>query len=704
MAYRSRSKYTPGGGVLAFFEQVSRFVSLSVAVWIGGSIFLILFSSDGKITDSFDLSLIKSFFTDWQIFLTSIMLIAVSGAIGALISIPASLVLLITRQYLDFQLGRPGRKNAFIRIHLVKNLPAFVLVMTHVVTLFLNIVSAPQLTRTWFKEGNKISELVAGSHFVLTSLTRRATAPDSGESVSASKSNSGKKMVDAKRAHIILIPAEQMESEEFLAEIGKMPDAVRVPFVIPRSSVIDQIDTVLQSIPGPTSELARKTSQNAREYSKPVVKGQSQVIVSVSPQIRFGKNLAGYGTELMTGFNDSLLQVEAQRRLVLSQVQLFGVFRILDGVPFLNSGLHWLNLVADDVVRMRKVAVSSTKLDASANALLLMQLSGLEKEFRSVKSPFRPVGWSLQKSSYEARIVNKNFVRELIQYVYDVGGRESAYWVILPYADDTRTSPRSFALVSAKSGLVRNQDSRPESAIGVLSEDVAKEVGEYLSEGKTPAADAKVIPLIADKANIDIKLKTNAIPKLVCSETETEFADGDFKFQSADLRERTLGQLLNTLPVMPEADLAFLGKSMSSLVSRELGLGLICRTRNQSIEEIYLLKYRGLTEWSRSIKSLRPGLSVLLTKEPLKAGDSGRSARAKAGVSETTPPALKQGIRRDVLQDFIVLQFVPRGEQAASEATWSWRRLDERENEFFFAKYEIEALHAIELSARARIR
>ncbi|MEN9528741.1 MAG: hypothetical protein RI932_614 [Pseudomonadota bacterium] len=702
MVYRTRSKYTPGGGVLAFFEQVSRFVSLSVAIWIGVSLFFVLFVADGKITDSLDLRLFRGLFSEWRLFWTSLMLVGLSGLMGVLISLPASFLLLLSRQYLDFQLMRSSRRGNFFRVQLIKYLPSVVLIFSHVAVFSLNIISAPQLTRPWLKEGSRVSELLAGGHFVLSSLTRRAAVAADSEDKNRAAGSQGTAQGAPQQMHIILIPAEQMESEEFLLEQAKLPDAVRVPFVIPKSSVFEQLDTLLESTHGRTPELARKILLRPRDYTKLVSDGKAQVVVSVSPQIRFGNQLVGYGTENLGDFNESLLVQEAQRRLALSQIHLFGLFRAFDGVPFGGSGLSWINLVADDVIRLRKNAALATGLNQNVNSLVIVQLAGMEKEFRSVRSPFRPSGWMLTKASYESRIVNKNLVRELIQYLHDVGARDKASWMILPYADDQRTNPRSFALISSRSDLAQNIRQSSGVEIGFLGADIARELSRHFEENpsaiKGPATVANALPSTASV--------TPTGERLSCVETEVDFADAGFKFQPVDLRERSLGQLLNSLPAMPDSDLAVLGKSMSSLVSRELGLGFLCRTWNQSIEEVYLLKYKGIYGWSGASKGLRQGGSVLLNRASQQsAGELGRGTRARSTVASVAQvPASVQKIQTEVLEEFVVLHLVPEQSEGRDAAVWSWRRLDSRESQYFFSKFQTDALHAIELSARARIR
>jgi len=703
MVYRTRSKYTPGGGVLAFFEQVSRFVSLSVAIWIGVSLVFVLFVADGKITDSLDLRLFRGLFSEWRLFWTTLMLVGLSGLMGVLISLPASVLLLLSRQYLDFQLLRSSRRGNFIRVQIIKYLPAAVLVFSHVAVFSLNVISAPQLTRPWLKEGSRVSELLAGGHFVLTSLTRRThaiPAPTNSKAEPAAANDAATN--SSKQMHIILVPADQLESEEFAAEQAKLADAVRVPFVISKSSVVEQLDTLLESTPGRTPQVARKALQNLSSSKRVIIDGNSQVLVSVSPQIRFGNQLLGRGTEKLGDFNDSLLIQEAQRRLALSQLHLFGLFRVFDGVPFASSGLSWINLIADDVARLRKSAALATGMKQNQSAMVIIQLSGLEREFRSVRAPFRPVGWMLTQPSYESRIVNKNLVRELVQYLHDVGARDTASWIILPYADDQRTNPQSFAIISSRSELAQNMRQSLGVELGFLHSDFAREIGRHLNEvGAEPSS-----PKLPVGNSTSVGTNVGAGERLHCFETEVDFADPGFKFQPVDLRERSLGQLLNSLPSMPDADLAVLGKSMSSLMSRELGLGFLCRTWSQSIEDVYLLKYKGIYGWSGASKGLRQGGAVLLNRGSLQnLGESNRSARNRVvSIVPTSLPAQSYKIHPEVLEEFVVLHLVPEQTETREATSWSWRPLDARESQFFFSKFQTDALHAIELSARARIR
>ena len=705
MAYRTRSKYTSGGGVLAFFEQVSRFVSLSVVGWMTLSLFFILFAADGKITDSFDLHLFKGLFTQWELFWTVVVLLALNGLWGALVALPAAMVLFLSRQYLDFQATRASRRSAIFRIQFAKSLPVAILILSHVAALVLNFIAAPQLTRSWFREGNRFSTMLAGGHFVMTSLTRSSVITNQlpKKQLHLKEKNAAGKDALNRRVYIFMLPAEQIESEEFISEQSKIADAVRVPFVIPKSSVTEQVDSLLSKVRGPTAELARKTLSQPRNYSEVIAAKQSKTIVSMSPQLRFGSQLAGYGSESLGNFRDVFLLQEAQRRIVLSQVHFFAVFRILDGVGSLNQNLGWLNLIADDVARLRSISNLERSGFGSANSITIVQLSGLESTFAGVQPPFRPIGWSSQLTSYEKRMINKNMIREIVQFLQDLGAAENSLWVILPYADDKRLNPRSFALFSGQLSELHDQAKTNSSHLGFLGDEVAREMSRFLSEGKESAeiksSQRTIATSISGKSGL---LAPRA--RLECFETEVDFSDPGFSFQSSERRERSLGELLNSLPLLPDSDLAFLTRSASSLISRDLGLGFICRTAFQSIEETYLLKYKRSDSVGPILSLNRMGPSVLLARPASQFPDSSSNSKVRGGLEREKSDESLAALQSDVLDEFTVHQYVPVvGSEASGERAWGWRRMDEREVKGFFGKHEFDALEAIELSARARI-
>lgn len=691
MVYKQRSKYTPGGGVLAFFEQVSRFISLSVLGWVILSLFFILFGTDSKVTDSFDLGLFSSLFTNGQYLMTALMLIGLSGVLGALISVPSAVVLLITRQYLDYHVIRLGsRRYSFVRERILRYVPVAVLVLSHAVCLLLSLASAPQLARNWLSEGNRLSELIAGGHFVLTSMSRSASAPRMAFTRDAqTQPDSGVSNNQASHTHLFLVPAEQMDNPDFRSELGKYKQAVSVPFVIQRSSVNELLESLMMGISGETAELARKTIALPKSYNKIVEKKNAQTLVSISPQIRFGKELAGYGTEYLTGFNDSIMHLEARRRLVLSQSQLFGVFRLFNGVPFLSSTLSWLNLLADDVSRIRSMSKVLTQLDDRKNSIIIIQLFGLEQVFSSVNPPFRPIGWRLNRPSYESRIVNKKLTREIIQYLNDFARSDNDHWVILPYADDRRVNPLSVAFFSGADPLFKPIMNRVPGSLSV-SEDFAE------------ALDAAMQKNAQSKLQDPQRLISS--PRLECFETELDLKNQEFAFQPVFQRERSLGQLLNYLPQMKDSDLSFLGRSGTSFVTRELGLGFLCRRLEAGVSELYLLKYRGTREQVTSAPSGHQFYSALVDW-----GYGGTRAKIRANLNTDVGDSVPEvqspiHVSRDVLEEFTVTRLTQEPSGPSTEEISTWKQLSQESKKLFFDRYKDDILTAVDHSARARIR
>lgn len=691
MVYKQRSKYTPGGGVLAFFEQVSRFISLSVAGWIFLSVFFILFGTDSKVTDSFSLRLFSSLFTDGQYLMTALMLIGMSGILGALIALPSAFTLLLCRQYLDFQLIRLGsRRYSFVRERVLRYVPVGVLLLSHLFVLLLSLASAPQLSRSWINEGNKPSEWLAGGHFVLTSLTRGAPPFSAAPLVSSGKNQkSGSSFQQqGSRVHIFLVPAEQMDNLEFREEIEKLNKAVSVPFIIQRSSINEQLDSLMLNFAGDTPELARKALSLPKSYNRIVTKKNSQAIVSISPQIRFGKELAGYGTEYLTGFNDSIMHQETQRRLVLSQVHLFGVFRAFNGVPLLSPNLHWLNLIADDVARIREASSLVAALDSDKNSIIIVQLFGLEHVFTNVNPPFRPVGWQLNQASYEKRMVSKKITRELFQYLNDFAHGGRSRWIMLPYADDKRLNPRSFAIYS-------RADEKFSKYMGVVNDAL------YTNEDVARAlSDAHMRP-----ATVKTNLNAQAEPRstLECYETELDLKSPEFSFQPIFSRERSLGQLLNYLPQMRDSDLSFLGRSGTSFVTRELGLGFLCRHFGLGRPEYYLLKFRGTREQLTTSAATRRFYSVFVEW-----GEGSRSDKIRLKGLENreleNSDADVVNISKDVLREFTVTKLTKEPTGIGGDEQTVWKLLDYESTNYFFERFNKPVLEAIEISARARIR
>lgn len=614
------------------------------------------------------------------------MLIGMSGVLGALISLPSAFTLLLCRQYLDYQLLRMGsRRYSFVRERVLRYLPVVVLSLSHMFVLILSLASAPQLTRGWLSEGNKLSEWLAGGHFVMTSLTRSAHAIEPrAPQLSDKKAEVASARLAKRRVHLVLIPADQMDSEEFKSELEKFKQFESVPFIIQRSSVNEQVESLMLRIPGETAELARKALSLPKSYNRVVSKKNSQTVVSMSPQIRFGKELAGYGTEYLTGFNDSIMHQETQRRLVLSQIQLFGLFRAFNGVPFLSSNLQWLNLIADDVARIRTVSKLVSTLDNNKESIIVIQLFGLEQAFSNVNPPFRPVGWQLSQSSYEKRIVNKKVTRELFQYLSDFSRDERSQWLILPYADDKRLNPKSVAVFSKSDPHFLTHMKNPLGSL-YTNIDVARALTQ---ESPTHVA----------------KATEEADAQLNCVETELDLKNSDFSFQAIFNRERSLGQLLNYLPQMRDSDLSFLGRSGTSFVTRELGLGFICRNLAFGRPEQYLLKFRGTREQPTEKASNKRFYSALVER-----GDGRASEKTKVksteGLASTEMMSMSRvNINAGVLTEFSVSKLTAEQSGASGEEVVVWKLLDEKNADYFYQRFQGSVLEAIEASARARIR
>lgn len=691
MVYKQRSKYTPGGGVLAFFEQVSRFISLSAAGWIFLSVFFVLFGTDSKVTDSFDLRLFASLFTNGQYLLTALMLIGMSGILGALISLPSAFTLLICRQYLDYQLLRLGsRRYSFLTERVLRYLPIVVLSLSHVLVLLISITSAPQLSRGWLSEGNKISEWIAGGHFVLTSVTRSV---HSSEPLAAQRNEKSGNAVPTtqtrgKKLHLFLLPAEQMDSNDFKSEVEKFNQTVSVPFIMQRSSVNEQVESLMLSLSGETADLARKALAFPKNYNRVLTKKNSQAVVSISPQIRFGKELAGYGTEYLTGFNDSIMHQETQRRLVLSQIQLFGVFRIFSGVPFLSSNLQWLNLIADDVARIRTVSKLVSALDQNKEGIIITQLFGLEHLFSNVTPPFRPVGWRLSQASYEKRIVNKKLTRELFQYLANLARDENNRWIILPYADDKRLNPKSVALFSKRDAGFYSQINSSSDSL-YTNEDFAR---------------ALALDFVRGRLSKVSKTSDGANSSLECFETELDLKNFDFSFQAVFNRERSLSQLLNYLPQMRDSDLSFLGRSGTSFVTRELGLGFLCRDFSMGRPEQYLLKFRGTGEQLTTNVSKNKFYSALVQWTDRRGSEKPKVSTFDDTKGAERPLGDTLNINRSVLKEFTVTKLTREMSGPLGEEQAVWKMLDEKSTDYFFERFQRSVLEAIEASARARIR
>lgn len=704
MAYRSRSKFTPGSGVLAFFEQVSRYVSLSVVGWVVVSLFFILFVADGKITDSFDLHLVKGIFSSFRLFWTAMLILAFNGVLGGLIALPSALVLLICRQYLDYESGRISRRGGAWKVKLVRSLPVSVLLTSHALVLFANLISAPQLTRDWFKEDSRFASTLTAAHHVMGSLTRKSYAEIKNETKSensATKTANKNRQGEARRLHLIMIPADLMENDDFKAEQSKLKDSGRVSFVISGSNIIEQLDSLFVNLKGPLANLLGKTLHAANDYGQIQSKPDAQVLVSISPQLRFGRQPVGLGTDSLATLKDKMMIYEAQRRLLLSQVQNFGVIRLFDGVPFVGQNIDWLELVSDDVARIRLSGMQMSRASKDSNSVAVIQLDSLENRFSSVQSPFRPKGWPLRISNHERRLIIKNIFRELAQYIYDNASSERDFWLMLPYTDEKRTKAVSFAVFKEGSGFMESLLEKNPVGFGVLNDELGTQLAQFLSA----AAIVPDAPLAKESKHV----AANDSSRMRCFDTEVDPAGSNLQFQSSDLRERSLGELLNSLIQMPESDLHFLSRGALNLIAREPGFGFLCRTENQSINEVYLLKYQ-----SGEMAMIRPvqnGIlsSILLSRQHSENESGSKWSSAKLAQygspnSNSSDPD-DIAIKRDVLSDFVVYQLLPNSvhENELNEPS-DWRLMDQRESQMFFAKFEHETLRVLETFARARIR
>jgi hypothetical protein len=702
MAYKSRSKYTPGGGVLAFFEQVSRFVSLSVLGWVATSLFFILFLADGKITDSFDLRLLKGVFSDVHLTWTALVLVAMSGIVGGLLSLPSAVVLFLTRQYLDFHSARSSRKSGLIRVKIVRSLPVTILVLCHLTAVLFGLVSAPQLTRNWFESGSRFSSSLTGIHFVLSSLSRKSFGTEGSESLLSQ----GKRAEDttaanrnSKHVQIFFVPADVLESEEFQSEQSKLKDAQKIKFIMTKSNLSEQIDDLFSEGTGQTSRLVKKIVRSPRHYGRVQRDKDFSALLSISPQLRFGRAPYGRGTDSVAQMTEEILVYESQRRLVASQVQLFGVFRLFEGLPILGRQMDWLDLVSDDIARIRAVAKENSAHRAALKSLSIIQLSALERGFESVNVPFRSFGWPEKISQHEKRLIIKNTLRELSQYIQDVSSGVDVLWVVLPYADDKRISPASFAFV--KPGVSLPNEFRPgtESHFGVMNVEMGRFLRGFLGESALTGPSE-----LHSGQTISSKAKPETIR---CFESEVDLESNDFLFQPAESRQRSLGQLLNFLPQLPKGDLEFLSRGTLHLVARDPGFGFVCKVENQAFETTYLIKPALSSEDAKFERRDPTNTSILVSS-----AHSGRDAQQVSSrqrnlnSSQVVSGSAKfenNVFKGEVLSGFRVFVFTQKNDDS-SAAMLGLREFDKRESLEFFARFEPETLQAFEGFARARIR
>ncbi|MEY4066689.1 MAG: hypothetical protein RIR26_2897 [Pseudomonadota bacterium] len=707
MGYRARSRYNQGGGVLAFFEQVSRFVALSVVAWVLVSLLFIFFNVNGKLTDSLELHIVRGIFSNGKLFGTTLLLVAVSGIFGALISLPAAFVLLLTRRYLDYHIGRSSRRGNFLKVYFLKYLPVTVLVVSHVLALVLNLMSAPQVSRAALPEGSELSRLITKGHFLLDSLTHQRLA----QSLGKSKDDFSVPMVSVKkgpsqRIHFIFLPADLIDSQEFAEETAKQTKWRQMPFVIQRSSFREQIEGLFSNVSDPAAQLVRDTVRLSAFSGASAVLNRGQVILSLSPQLSFGSKLTGYGSSSLTTFNQDLVQQERQRRILLSQIHLFGVLRIFGGLANFGDHLGWHFLIADDMARLREVTRIQAALDNDLLGIVVIQLSGLENSFRNIFPPFEPHGWSLQQSSFEKRLVIQHLVRELSNYTENVERTAFGHWIVLPYADERRLKPQSSAIVSSDSALNLFDRMSLGDQFGAVAEDLALQlnriaVGPSVQELVQPSDLKQPESLRSAQSSAP---KITQIQRMQCAESEVDFSSSGFQFQQSETRERGFGQLLNAISVMSETDLAFLSKSASNLVGRDLGLGLLCRQPGTDSGSVYLLKYKGGHSGANAAAGFLPGSSVVMGIWDKKQVSNDKSNRSKAVTPAESTENVQVNLERDVLNEFLVLKRHSPSASLSQNEKPEWVLLDTSESKSFFAQFELDTLSAIERSARARIR
>jgi hypothetical protein len=329
-----------------------------------------------------------------------------------------------------------------------------------------------------------------------------------------------------------------------------------------------------------------------------------------------------------------------------------------------------------------------SSLNPSKDSIIITQLFGLERVFSNVNPPFRPVGWQLSQSSYEKRIVNKNLTRELFQYLSDFARGDSDRWLILPYSDDKRLNPKSFAVFSKKDALFSKHMN---ASLGALytNEDFARS----LAVGITGDSSQKVVNVSDD---------TNS--QLECVETEIDINNPDFSFQAIFNRERSLGQLLNYLPQMRDSDLSFLGRSGTSFVTRKIGLGFLCKNFSLGKPEQYLLKFRGTREQLATRSNTTKFYSALVEWNDGRRVDKSKAKTSSDLLGHEKLSNSLTSINSNVLKEFSVTKLTKELSGPSGEELVVWKLLDEISTDYFFQRFQGSVLAAIEASARARIR
>lgn len=700
MVFRSRSKYGPGGGFLVFFEQISRFIWLSMISWIILSSVLIFFVADGKVTDSFDLRIVRGLVSEGRIFWMAVAFIGFSGVVGGLIALPSAFVLFLCRQYLDYQVTRAVRRKGAIKVKIARALPILVLLLSHVLVLYVNIICAPQVSRRWLKKDTPVSAFLMTSHFSLSSLARNLFERSlSGLRIETQETKvPSDKVTEGHKIHLVLVPADFLEGEEFKAERSQLGDFQTFPYIMSRSNVIEEIEGFFDGINGAAVDFFKKALHSPEQYGTSLHMGSFETVVSLSPQLSFGTQLRGLGSDSFSHLKDHVLIHEAQRRLIISQVHVYCFLRLLQGSRIFGKKIDWLEFFADDVFRIKNNAKQVEHTKKESTLISAIQLTGVENHFSNIQIPLRPVSWPTELSALEKKIVTRNTINELRQYFESNDLNENSFWAVLPYADDKRRNPVSFALLKSNSLVTRELGSRPNHESAIINSELGQILSKFLGDASSDH------PHSADNLQFFKKQKILDAEPLTCFEIETDLKSAEFSFPSSETREKNLSDFLNALPHLNEADVSFLNSTKLRLFSRDPGSALLCRTERKSFKGTYLLKYRGDESYSKQYSHSNGTSSILLSPHTAQNQSSIRqnSMRFARPKTITQPPivGMESSVKNDVLEDCLVYKLAA----TKSQFAFAWKELDEQESSIFFSKFDAEIVKAIEFFARERMR
>jgi hypothetical protein len=708
MTYRSRTKYTPGGGPVVLLGQVSRFVSFSVLGWCLLSLFLILFVSEGKITDSFDLKLLKGLFTNFDLFGTALILLGLNGVLGAILSIPAIICLFLSRTFVEYHLSRYSLRGRILKLKLVKIIPLFILLLSHFIGLIFNLISAPQVISSWFRDDGQIASTVSATHFAMTDLI--ASFYDrSGLKPSVPVQ---KKIINShinKKIHLFLLPADVLEDEDFKQELlKKKKDIKPVLFLMTGSNILEELTTLLSAGSGPTTEFLKSQIHLPENYGQVLKSEGTSSLLLLSPHLQFGRNLYGHGVESLEELKEEILMNEAQRRLVLSQISIMGALRWLGRFSFPGYQFSWGKLVDDDVYKLKE-ARQLSELDVKNSSFIsFIQLSSMEKKFSSIQVPFRSVGWPSRISKNERRRLFAEVISEIENLLAEQSEPSKGLWMIVPYADDRRTNPLSLAYVKEKSDYLIHSIDEREGKFFLSMNHLGKGIARYLGEvkqdnGKMSQAST---PSITPSGVVMNALGKS--PALInCFETEVDPHGVGFYFQGTEFRERALSVFLNNLFNIPESELKLLGQKSLNLLTRDPGFGIICKADSKDDEDLYLLRFnpkerRLYSAHDSSISSSSLMLKVGHSLESISSSIENKSGTfVSRNVSSKT--ATMTSIKNSILEEFDVFKIGPLT-NSKSEGQTSLRMLGDEESKMFFLKFGAEANEVIESFLRTRIR